>query len=94
MTAALLEFPTETKETPVPQFYYIQDSRSYLGNSVRWWRERGEGYTTNLDQAMKVTGDWVGRPSDILWPVDEIDALSQSIRQFDAQNFWAIRRSK
>lgn len=93
--AALLEFPTETdKVTPVPQFYYIQDSRRYVGNSAVWWRERGEGYTTNLAEAMKVTGDWVGRPSDILWPVDEIDALSRTIRQFDVQNFRDIRRSE
>lgn len=38
--AALLEFPTEAdKVTPFPQFYYIQDSRHYVGNSVLWWRE-------------------------------------------------------
>lgn len=93
--AALLEFPTETeKATPVPQFYYIQDSRSYVGNNVLWWREDGDGYTTNLDEAMKVTGDWVGRPSDILWPVNEVDSMSRTIRQFDAQNFRDIRRSK
>lgn len=90
--AALLEFPTEMKATPVPQFYYIQDSRSYVGNSVLWWREGRAGYTTNLAEAMKVAGDWKGRDTDILWPVDEIDA--RATRQFDAQNFRDIRRSK
>lgn len=91
--AALLEFSTDTdKVTPVPQFYYIQDSRSYVGNSVLWWRENGNGYTTNLAEAMRVTGDWKGRDTDILWPVDEVDA--RATRQSDAQNFRDIRRSK
>lgn len=94
--AALLEFPTEAeKVTPVPQFYYIQDSRSYVGNSVLWWRKGGSGYTTNLAEAMQVTGktsDWLFRETDILWPVDDVDA--RATRQFDAQNFRDIRRSK
>ena len=91
--AALLEFPTEAeKVTPVPQFYYIQDARRFVGNSVLWWREGGAGYTTNLAEAMRVTGDWKGRDTDILWPVDEIDA--RATRQFDMQNFRDIRRSK
>lgn len=31
--------------------YYIQDARSYVGNSVLFWRPGGAGYTTNLDEA-------------------------------------------
>jgi ABC-type branched-subunit amino acid transport system ATPase component len=31
--------------------YYIQDTRSYVGNSVLWWRENGQGYTTDFDDA-------------------------------------------
>lgn len=93
MMAAVLDFPTKTEEViPVPTFYYIQDARGYTGNSARWWRENGAGYTTNLAEAMRVHGDWVGRDTDILWPVHEVDA--RSTRQFDAQNFRDIRRSK
>ena len=87
-----LEYLAELTGEPVPQFYYIQDARSYVGDSVLWWRQGGRGYTTNLDEAMKVMGDWAGRPLDILWPVHEIDA--RATRQFDAQNFRDIRRSK
>lgn len=95
MTAALLDFPIETKAIPEPQFYYIQDTRYYDGNSAMWWRHGGAGYTTNLSEAMKVTGrtgDWMFRDTDILWPVHEIDA--RATRQFDAQKFRDIRRSK
>lgn len=91
---ALLEFkPESDKVEPVPTFYYIQDSRYFDGNSAMWWRHGGAGYTTNLDEAMRVTGrtgDWMFRETDILWPVDEIDA--RATRQFDAQNFRDIRK--
>ena len=31
--------------------YYIQDTRSYLGDAVMWWRPNGEGYTSDIDDA-------------------------------------------
>jgi hypothetical protein len=31
--------------------YYIQDTRTYCGDSVLWWREGGAGYTIDLDEA-------------------------------------------
>jgi hypothetical protein len=63
--------------------YYIQDTRSYCGNSVMWWRVNGEGYTSNLAEAWKVPGTWVGRGTDKLWPCEAIDA--KATLQFDMQ---------
>jgi len=31
--------------------YYIQDTRSVVGNCALWWRENGAGYTTQLEDA-------------------------------------------
>lgn len=31
--------------------YYIQDTRSYCGDSVVWWRPKRQGYTFRLDDA-------------------------------------------
>lgn len=68
---------------PGPRMYYIQDTRTYVGNSVMWWRKNGEGYTTNLEEAWKVPGTWKGRDTDKLWPCDEID--KRATLQFDMQ---------
>lgn len=57
------------------EYFYIQDARSYVGNTVLWWRRGGAGYTTNLSEAMKVEKDWVGRPTDILRPCDFVDSI-------------------
>ncbi len=38
------------------ELYYVQNS-GYCGNSLRWWRENGHGYTSNLREAWKVTKD-------------------------------------
>jgi len=34
--------------------YYIQN-KGFVGNSLLWWRENGNGYTCNLNEAWKVT---------------------------------------
>lgn len=70
------------------QLFYIQDTRSYCGNSVMWWCVDGQGYTSNLDKAWKVQADWRGRDTDKLWPCDEID--KRTTRQFDMQLFREI----
>jgi len=74
------------------QLYYIQDSRSYCGNSVIWWRVNGEGYTSNLAEAAKVESTWIGRNTDKLWPCDQIDA--GATLQFDMQLLRGINASK
>lgn len=68
--------------------FYIQDSRSFTGNSVMWWRPNGQGYTSNLDDAWKVEKTRAEsicrcRSTDKMWPCEEIDA--HATRQFDMQ---------
>ncbi len=70
--------------------YYIQDTRSYEGNSVFWWRENGHGYTPNLKDAWKVPATWKGRDTDVLWPCAEID--KKATLQFDMQLLREIPR--
>jgi hypothetical protein len=65
------------------QLFYIQDTRSYCGNSVMWWCVDGHGYTSNLAEAYKVPATWKGRDTDKLWPCEAIDA--GATRQFDMQ---------
>jgi hypothetical protein len=53
--------------------YYIQN-RGYCGNCLRWWKDGGHGYTSNLDEAWKVSKERAeeicrSRPEeDIPWP--------------------------
>lgn len=74
------------------ELFYVQDARTYCGNSVMWWRKGGCGYTTNLDEAERVEKSWKGRPTDVLWPVLEIDA--QATRQFNMQLLRKVSNAK
>ena len=65
------------------ELYYIQDSRSYCGNSCFWWRVDGHGYTCDLKEAWRVPSTWKGRDTDILWPCSLID--SGAALHFDMQ---------
>lgn len=71
------------------ELFYIQDKRTYCGNSCFWWKPDGHGYTCNLDEAWKVTREKAEsimrhRPDvDVAWPVDFIDA--GTARHFDMQ---------
>lgn len=58
--------------------FYLQDSRSYVGNDVLWWGLLGRGYTTDLSKAGTFSLEQVqrmhtARPTDIPWPKDYID---------------------
>jgi hypothetical protein len=58
--------------------YYLQDSRSYVGNDVLWWAKDGKGYTSDLSKAHIYTQDDAMaknrcRPSDIPWPCNYIN---------------------
>lgn len=55
--------------------YYIQDTRSYCGDSVMWWRHEGAGYTFRLDEACEYDEEEAraierGRDTDIAIPVE------------------------
>lgn len=78
-----------------PQFY-LQDTRSTVGNNVLWWAKGDNGYTTDLNKAEIYMLDeaqckYNGRPSDLPWPKDYVDTLThpaidmQYLRREDAQ---------
>lgn len=60
------------------QLFYLQDSRSYVGNDVLWWAHAG-GYTTDLSKAALFGVDAAQarhfeRVTDIPWPKAYIDS--------------------
>ncbi len=58
-------------------FYYMQDKRQYVGNSMYWWAKNARGYTCDIRKAIKFTLEeakkYSHRETDILWPKDYID---------------------
>lgn len=61
--------------------YYLQDSRSYVGNSMVWWGKGKSGYFCGLEDAHVFTkADAFSqhriRDTDILWPKQYIDSLA------------------
>ncbi|KVH04157.1 hypothetical protein WS84_17620 [Burkholderia anthina] len=59
--------------------FYLQDSRSFVGNDVMWWAQNGNGYTTDLRKANVYTQEEAqahhnARATDIPWPKDYIDS--------------------
>jgi hypothetical protein len=68
--------------------YYIQDTRSYVGNAVVWWRPEGKGYTTNIDEAglftrKKAALIQANRATDKAWPEEAVRGAI--LRYVDAQ---------
>ena len=64
------------------ELYYLQDSRTYVGNDVLWWAKDGKGYTTDLSKAHVYTKEDAvshhnSRETDIPWPKDYIDARTR-----------------
>jgi hypothetical protein len=62
--------------------FYLQDSRTYVGNDMLWWAKDGKGYTTDLSQAQVYTkdeavGQHQSRETDIPWPKSYIDARTR-----------------
>ena len=69
------------------KLFYLQDSRSFVGNDVLWWSKGGNGYTTDLSKAAVYTEDAAqgmhfARTSDIPWPKDYIDAKKRPAVDF------------
>ena len=67
--------------------YYLQDSRSYVGNDMQFWAKDGQGYTTDLRKAHVYTKDEAVnqhqcRETDIPWPKDYIDAKTRPAVDF------------
>jgi rubrerythrin len=62
--------------------FYLQDSRSYVGNDVLFWAKDGKGYTTDLRNAHIYSKEDAvkqheSRPTDIPWPKNYIDAKTR-----------------
>jgi ribosomal protein S27AE len=79
--------------------FYLQDSRSYLGNSMLWWGQ--QGYTTDLNNARVFTHDEAmeqhrQRETDIPWPVDyiaqhmQLTVDMQYVRRSHLQNYGIV----
>jgi hypothetical protein len=82
----------------VPGQFYIQDSRSYVGNDALWWRPNGQGYTTNLNEAWRVDKERAEsiartRPTDKMWPCDRVDELAEAHLRFDSQKISKLEQS-
>lgn len=61
--------------------YYVQDSRTYLGNDIVWWADKG-GYTSDLSKAEVFTKEKAVRQNqdritDIPWPKKYIDGKTR-----------------
>jgi hypothetical protein len=64
------------------ELFYMQDSRQTVGNDMLWWREGGQGYTTDLREAAAFSKPDAlrmhqSRESDIPWPKSYIDARTR-----------------
>lgn len=70
------------------QMYYLQDSRTYVGNCPMWWAKDSGGYVCNLDnaglytyeEAMQLHKD---RSTDIPWKQQDVEIAVK--RLVDAQ---------
>ncbi|MCA8026531.1 hypothetical protein [Burkholderia cepacia] len=66
--------------------FYLQDSRSFVGNDVMWWADP-DGYTTDLRKARLFTRDDAQqqhniRKTDIPWPKKYIDGKTRPAVDF------------
>ena len=64
---------------PEDEMFYVQDARSYVGNSVLWWGIGSNGYVTQLSEAQKYTKADIlkefkdGRETDIIWLASHVE---------------------
>ena len=64
--------------------YYLQDTRSIVGNSIVWWRKNHRGYTCDIRSAHIWSEEEmlekikIGlRSTDVFYPKEKIDKLIQ-----------------
>ncbi len=58
------------------QAFYVQDCRSYVGNSMLWWAKDAKGYVCDIRKAHRFTLEELGgisRETDRVWPARLID---------------------
>ncbi|WP_283148972.1 hypothetical protein [Silvimonas soli] len=66
----------------MPDLFYLQDSRTYIGNDMVFWAIENKGYTTDLNKAQKYTKEAAMaqnnlRDTDIPWPCPYIEARTR-----------------
>lgn len=64
------------------ELFYLQDSRSYVGNDMQFWAKDGKGYTTDVSKAEVYTKPEAvamheSRVTDTPWPKVYIDAKTR-----------------
>lgn len=67
--------------------FYLQDSRSFVGNDMVFWVKDGNGYTTDVSKAHVYSRNEAldmhqARNSDIPWPKAYIDAATRPAVDF------------
>lgn len=78
---------TTKTEAPASQamdadLWYLQDTRSYVGNDVMWWAKEGKGYTTDVSKAHVYDRASAFRQADARgvdrpWPKSYIDSKTR-----------------
>ncbi len=79
------------------QLYYVQDQRSYVGNSMLWWKHDDRGYVCDIRDAKVFTQDEIDKMHSIkhgskkAWPVEYIEArVSHHIDMQDCNHEQAV----
>jgi hypothetical protein len=69
--------------------YYLQDTRTIVGNCGSWWRPDGNGYCCNITDAGQYTGHQVKskRDTDVPWPVAYVLANTVTHVRVDTEAF-------
>jgi len=88
MLAAVVDLTNLTAGPVDDGMYFIQDTRSYVGNCVVWWGKDSRGYTTNISEAGRYThkqafSQMESRDTDIPWKCIDIEPLAR--QTIDAQ---------
>ena len=78
--AAVLAAQPVSKQPAKDDLYFLQDSRSYVGNCPLWWAKGGNGYTTRINLAHRYTKEQAfaqhkRRKTDIPWPCSMVEPL-------------------
>ena len=67
--------------------FYLQDTRTMVGNDMMWWAKDGKGYTSDLNKAHVFTEEAANRhhkmrSSDLPWRKSYIDSKARPAVDF------------
>ena len=67
------------EEKSVLKKYYLQDSRSVVGNFLLFWAKDRRGYTTDIDKAHEFTlaEALSERDTDVPWSIEEMRSIAR-----------------